>query len=84
MVLGPVATGSLGTCWKCQCSGPLQGYLIRHFGEGTQRFVLTSPQGDSDASESLRTTEIGNAGERAGLGENNKLFDCIFWALRKL
>ena len=66
VVLRPV-----GTCWTCQFSGPLQGYLIRHSLEATRLFVLTSPQGDSTAHRSLRTTEMDNAWGRAGLGENN-------------
>lgn len=62
-----------GTCWTCQFSGPLQGYLIRHSLEATLLFVLTSPQGDSTAYRSLRTTEMDNAWGRAGLGENNNV-----------
>ena len=68
VVLRPV-----GICWTCQFSGPLQGCLIRHSLEATWLFVLTSPQGDSTAYRSLRTTEMGNAWGRAGLGENNNV-----------
>lgn len=59
---------SLSTCWQHPCSGPLQGCLSRWSREGTQQLVLPSPQSDSEATESLRTTKTGNAGVIACFG----------------